>query len=126
MQIHAQAAHSLIGWSHKRPAAVVAASEQQSSIDVGPVFAPKEVKVSLEDRPQAETGPQPAIVQQEGRTRDPVCADDSLVAVNRQQHTQNPTLGWGYGDDPLSTELLSKKPLFYGARRSYGNAPVSA
>ena len=121
MQIRwiARGAHNVIGWSHKRGAAVVAAGDQQSRRDIGPVLAPEEVEVSFEDRPQADTGPQPAIIEQEGRARGPVCANDALVAVNRQQHAWNAALRRRYRDDPLSTELLSKKSLFYGARRSY-------
>jgi hypothetical protein len=121
MQIRliARGAHNGIGWSHKRGAAVVAAGDQQSRGDIGPVLAPEEVEVSFEDRPQADTGPQPAIIEQEGRARGPVCANDALVAVNRQQHAYGAALRRRYRDDPLSTELLSKKSLFYGPRRSY-------
>ena len=109
----------MIGWSHKRGPTVIAAGDQQSRRDIGPVLAPEEVDVSLEDRPQADTGPQPAIIEHEGRARDPVCADDALVAVNRQQHACSASLRRRYRDDPLSTELLTKKSLFYRARRSY-------
>src|SRR5262249_57505061 len=102
-----------MGWGHKRGAAVVAAGNQQSGADVGPVLAPKKLGVSLEDRPQADTGSQPAIIEQEGRARDPVCADDALVAVNRQQHAWYAAMGRRYRDDPLAPELLSQKSLFY-------------
>ena len=64
-------AHNLLGWSHKRGAAVVAACKQQSFAYIGPVLAPKKVEVSFEDRPQADPGPQPAIIEQEGRPRGP-------------------------------------------------------
>src|SRR5712691_7593287 len=121
MQIRwiARGAHSVMGWSHKRGAAVVAAGDHQSRVDIGPVLAPEQVEVSFEDRPQADTGPQPAIIEQEGRARGPVCANDALVAVNRQQHAYSAALRRRHRDDPLSTELLSKKSLFYGPRRSY-------
>src|SRR5215510_9477319 len=115
----ARRAHNVMGWSHKRGAAVVAAGNHQARTDIAPVLAPKKVGVSFEDRPQADTGPQPAVIGQQGGARDPVCADDALVAVNRQQHARNVAIGRRYRDDPLSTELLSKKSLFYGARRSY-------
>src|SRR5882724_13415592 len=114
----ARGAHSVIGWSHKRGVAVVAAGDQQSRVDIGPVPAPEEVEVSVEDRPQAGPCPQPAIIEQEGLARGPVCANDALVAINRQQHADNAALRRRYRDDPLSTELLSKKSLFYGPRRS--------
>src|SRR6267154_1989810 len=114
----ARGAHSVIGWGHKRRAAVMAAGDQQSRGDIGPVLAPEEVEVSFEDRPQADTGPQPAIIKQQGRARGPVSANDALVAVNRQQHAYDAALRRRYRDDPLTTELLSKKSLFYGSRRS--------
>src|SRR6266511_4137037 len=45
MQIRliARGAHNVIGWSHKRGAAVVAAGDQQSRGDICPVLAPEEV-----------------------------------------------------------------------------------
>src|SRR6476469_313110 len=107
------------GWRHKRGATVIAAGEQQSRGGIAPVLAPEEVEISLEDRPQAGTRPEPAIAEHEGRPRDPVCADDALVAVNRQQHAWRASLRRRYRSDPLSTELLTKKSLFYRARRSY-------
>src|SRR6267142_2329773 len=107
------------GWSHKRGPTVIAAGEQQSRGGIAPVLAPEEVEISLEDRPQAGTRPEPAINEHEGRARDPVCADDALVAVNRQQHAWRASLRRRYRDDPLSTELLTKKSLFYRARRPY-------
>ena len=121
MQIRliARDARDVIGRCHKRGAAVAAAGDQQSRVDIGPVLAPEEVEVSFEDRPQTDTGPQPAIIEQEGRARRPVCANDALVAVNRQQHACNAALRRRYRDDPLSAKLLSKKSLFYGPRRSY-------
>src|SRR6516162_5843294 len=114
-----RAARGVIGWGHKRGAALVAPGEQQSGKDVGPVLAPKDVEVSFENRPQADTGPEPAIIEQQRPTRNSVRADDALVAVNRQQHAWNAALGRRYRDDPLSTELLSKKSLLYGSRRSH-------
>src|SRR5258705_9295445 len=115
MQVHliARGAQSVSGRSHKRGAAVVAAGDQQSRVDIGPVLAPEEVEISFEDRPQADTGPQPAIIEQEGRARSPVCANDALVVVNRQQHAYSVARWRRYRDDPLSTELLSKNSLFY-------------
>src|SRR5438132_10174472 len=107
------------GWSHKRGPTVIAAGDQQSRGDIAPVLAPEEVDVSLENRPQAGTRLEPAIIEHEGRARDPVCADDVLVAVNRQQHAGSASLRRRYRDDPLSTELFTKKSLFYRARRSY-------
>jgi hypothetical protein len=65
------------GWSHKRGPTVIAAGDQQSGGDIAPVLAPEEVDVSLENRPQAGTRLEPAIIEQEGRARDPVCADDA-------------------------------------------------
>jgi hypothetical protein len=106
----------VIGWGHKRGPTVITAGDQQSRRDIGPVLTPEEVDVSLEDRPQADTRSEPAIIEHEGRARDPVCADDALVAVDRQQHACTPSLRRRYPDDPLSTELLTKKSLFYRAR----------
>jgi hypothetical protein len=116
----ARGTHGVIGWSYKRGAAVIAAGDQQSRRDIGPVLAPEELDVTLEYRPQADTRAKPAIIEQEGRACDPVCADDALIAVNRQQHACSTSLLRRYRDDPLSTELLTKKSLFYRARRSYG------
>jgi hypothetical protein len=65
---------------------IIAAGEQQSCGGITTVLAPEEVDVSLENRPQAGTRLEPAIIEYEGGTRDPVCADDALVAINRQQH----------------------------------------
>ena len=42
---------------------------------------------------------------------------NALVAVNGKQHTYELSLRRYYRDDPLSMELLSKKSLFYSARR---------
>src|SRR6266850_2106001 len=102
------------GWSHKRAAPVVAAGDQQSRMDISPVLAPKQVSVSFEDSPQADAGPQPAVIEHEGHACDLVCADDALVAVNCQQHAHSAALGRRHRDDPLSTELLSKESFFYG------------
>ena len=115
----ARGTHRVIGWSHKRGPTVIAAGDQQSRRDIGPVLAPEELDVTLEDRPQADARLEPAIIEQEGRACDPVCADDALAAVNRQQHAWSTSLLRRYRDDPLSTELLTKKSLFYRARRSY-------
>jgi hypothetical protein len=79
---------------------------------------PENVDASLEDRPQAGTRPESTIIEHKGRAREPVCAHDTLVAVNRQQHTSSASLRRRYRDDPLSTEVLTKKSLFYRARRS--------
>src|SRR6266404_2472327 len=121
MQIRwiARGTHNVIGRSHKRGAAVVAAGDHQSRVDIGPILAPEQVEVPFEDRPQADTSPQHVIIEHEGRARSPVCANDALVAVNRQQHAYRAALWRRYRDDPLSTELLSKKSLFDGPRRSY-------
>src|SRR5258708_8848475 len=108
-----------MGWSYQRRTAVVGAGKQQSGPDIGLFLAPEKIGVSFEDRPQADTGAQPAIVEQEGFAREPVCADDALVAVDGQQHARNVALGRRHRDDPLPTELLSKKSLFHRARRSY-------
>src|SRR3984957_18264366 len=107
-----------MGRRHDRGAAVVAASDQQSSVYIGPVLAPKQIGISLEHRPHADTGPQQAIVEQERRTCGPVCADDALVAVDGQQQAWGALICRRYRQDPLATELLSKKSLFYGVRRS--------
>jgi hypothetical protein len=79
-------AHNLMGRGHEREAAVVAPGKQQSLAYIDPVPAAKKVEVSFEDRPQADIGLQSAIIEQEGPARDPVCTDNALVAVNRQQH----------------------------------------
>jgi hypothetical protein len=109
----------VIGWSHKRGPAVIAADDQQSRRDVGSVLTPEEVHISLEDRPQAYARPEPAVIEQQRRACDPVGADDALVAVNRQQHALSASLQRRYRNDPLLTELLTKKSFFYRARRSY-------
>jgi hypothetical protein len=49
-------------------------------------FASKKLRISVEYRPQADTGLQPTIIEQEGGSPDSVCADDALVAVHSQQH----------------------------------------
>ena len=77
--MQAAVSHGAIGWSHKRGAAVVAAGKQQSPAYIGPVLAPKKVEVSFEDCPQADTGLQSAIIEQEGPAGDAVCTDDALV-----------------------------------------------
>src|SRR5262249_2969973 len=51
--------------------------------------------------------------------RSTICANDALVPVERQQHACDAALRRRYRDDPLSTELLAKKSLFYGPRRFY-------
>jgi hypothetical protein len=107
----------VIGWGHKRGPAVIAAGDQQSRRDIGPVLTPEEVDVSLEDRPQADTRLETAIIEHEGRARDPVCADNALVSVNRQQHACTSSFRRRYRNDPRSTELLTKKTFFYRARR---------
>ena len=61
----------MIGWSDKRGPTVIAAGDQQSRRDIGPVLAPEEVDVSLENRPQAGTGLEPAIIEHKGRAREP-------------------------------------------------------
>jgi hypothetical protein len=68
----------VIGWGHKRGPTVIAADDQQSRRDIGSVLAPEEVHISFEDRPQADARPEPAVIEQEGRARDPVCADDAV------------------------------------------------
>src|SRR5260370_15022139 len=85
---------------------------------MGAVLESEEVEISLEDHPQADTGPQPAIIEKEGRARGRVGGSVGLVDGNRQQHAYDAALRRRYRDDPLSTELLSKKSLFYGPRRS--------
>src|SRR5262249_1186323 len=67
----------------------------------------------------ADAGAQRTIIEHERRARGPVCADDALVTVDRQQHPDNAALGRRHRDDPVLTELLSKESLFYGARRPY-------
>src|SRR6266403_1199701 len=106
-------------WSHKHGPTVIAAGDQQSRRDIAAVLAPEEVDVSLENRPQAGTGLEPAIIEHEGRARDPVCTDDALASGNRQQHARSASFRRRYRDDPLSTEVLAKKSFFYRARRSY-------
>src|SRR5215469_8806885 len=61
----ARACRGVIGWSDKRRATLIAPGEHQSGKDVGAVLAPKEIEVPFKDRPQADTSPQPPIVEQE-------------------------------------------------------------
>jgi hypothetical protein len=61
--------------------------------EIGPALTPEEAVVSLEDRPQAATRPEPSIIEHRGRASHPICAHDALVAVNRQQHTEAPPSG---------------------------------
>jgi hypothetical protein len=82
---------------------------------------PEEIEISFEEFPQADTGLQPPIIQQENPARGAVYADDALVAVNGQQHTYGLPLRRHYRDDPFSMELLSKKSLFYSARAVSGS-----
>src|SRR6476646_1581994 len=107
----------LIWRSNKCRTAVAAAGNQERRADICSVLAPEEIEISLEEFPQADTGLQPSIIQQEGPARGAVCADNALVAVNGQQHAYELPLRRHYRDDPLSMELLSKKSLFYSARR---------
>ena len=87
--------------------------------DIGRVLAPKERAVLFEQAPQADTGSQPSIIEQERGACGSVCADDALVAVGGQQHAGSAIFRRGNRDDPLSAELLSEKSLFYGARRCH-------
>jgi hypothetical protein len=72
---------------------------------------------SLEYRPQADTGFQPPIIQQEGGSRDSIRADDALVAVYSQQPAGCALLCRRDRHDPLVTKMFSEKPLLYSARR---------
>jgi hypothetical protein len=110
--------HRAIGWSDKRGPTIIAAGDQQPHGEIDPVPVPKNVDVSLEDRPQAGTCPESTIIEHKGCAREPVCAHDTLAAVNRQQHVLSASLRRRYRDDPLSTEVLTKKSLFYRACRS--------
>src|SRR5206468_3863401 len=50
-----------------------------------PFLASTELEFSFKCRPQADTGLQPTIIEQEGCARDSVCADDTPVAIDGQQ-----------------------------------------
>src|SRR5258708_13020893 len=63
------------GWSHKRGPTVIAAGDQQPRRDIGPVLAPEEVDVSLENRPQAGTRLEPATIAHERPAPPPPCPD---------------------------------------------------
>src|SRR5258708_5014758 len=110
---------SRFGWRHKRGPTVIAAGDQQSRGDIAPVLTPEQVDVSFENRPQTGTCREPAIIEDKEGAGDPVRADYALVAVNRQQHARSASFRRRYRDNPLSTELLTKKSFFYRARRSY-------
>src|SRR6476646_2890673 len=97
--------------------AVATTGNQEWRADICSVLAPEEIEISLEEFPQADADLHPSIIQQEGPARGAVCADDALVAVNGQQDTNEMALRRYYRDDPLSMKLLSKKSLFYSARR---------
>ena len=107
----------LVRWSNKCRTAVTSAGNQERRADICSGFAPEEIEISFEEFPQADTGLQRPIIQQEGPARCTVCADDALVAVNGQQHAYELPLRRHYRDDPLSMKLLSKKSLFYSPRR---------
>jgi hypothetical protein len=104
----APSGESLVGRRYERRAAVVAASDYQSRHDIATVLASKKLGFSLEYRPQADTGLQPTIIEQEGGSRDSVCADDPLVAVHSQQHARCALLCWRDRHDPLVTKMLSE------------------
>src|SRR6516164_6888867 len=103
--------------SNKCRTAVTSAGNQERSANICSVLVPEEIEISFEEFPQADTGLQRPIIQQEGPARGAVCADDALVAVNGQQHPYGLPLPRYHRNDPLSMELLSKKSLFYSPRR---------
>ena len=76
---------TLDGRRHQGSAAVVAIGDHQARGDIGPVLAPKEVDIPFEYRPKADIRLETAIIEQEGRARDAVCTDNTLVAVHCQQ-----------------------------------------
>jgi hypothetical protein len=80
---------SLIGRRHQCGAAVVAASDHQSRREIGSVLAPKYRDVSLEYRPQTDTGLQPSIIKQERRACDTV--RDPQVAVRGRNVLRAPS-----------------------------------
>ena len=112
----------MIRRSNKCRIAVGTARNLEHRADICSVLAPEEIEISFEEFPQADTGLQPPIFQQEDPARGAVYANDALVAVNGQQDTSGLPLGRHYRDDPLSMELLSKKSLFYTARRLCGKS----
>jgi hypothetical protein len=111
-------AQSALRRRYERRAIFIAAGDHESGRDIGGVLAPKQREISFKYAPQADTGHQPAIIEQEARARGPVCAD-ALAAVHGQQHTVDARLVRPDHDDPLSVELLSEKSLFYRARRRH-------
>ena len=100
---------SLIGRRHERGAAVIAAGDHQSRRDVGSVVAPKYRDVSLEYRPQTDTGLQPSIIKLQRRACDTV--RDPQVAVHVPQRAQGSLFGYGYWPI-VRTTLLSGRVLF--------------
>src|SRR6516164_7698843 len=109
----------LIRRSNKCRTAVVSAGNEERRADICSILAPEEIEISFEKFPQADTGLQRPIIQQERPARGAVCSDDALVAVNGQQHTYELPLRWHYRDDPLPMKLPSKKSLFYSERRLF-------
>src|SRR6516162_3607318 len=99
--------------SNKCRTAVTSAGNQERSANICSVLVPEEIEISFEEFPQADTGLQRPIIQQEGPARGAVCAQDALVGIDGQQNAYELPLRGHYGDDPLSMELLSKKSLFY-------------
>jgi hypothetical protein len=95
------------------------ASDYQLGGDVGFFLASKEFEVSLEYRTHVNTGFETTIIEQEVSARGSVSADDVLVAVHRQQHARLILVRGRDRNDPIVTKVLSKRPLFYGARRVY-------
>jgi hypothetical protein len=93
------------------------ASAYQLCGDIGLILPSKEFEVSLEYRPQADTGFEPAIIEQEVSARGSVSTDDVLVAIHCQQHAGRILLRWRDCNHPILTKVLSKKPFFYGACR---------
>ena len=112
-----RSAHGVLRRRHEGWAALAAAGEEQLRIGIGLVLAPKEVGVPLEDRPQADAGVEPVIIEHEGPARDPAGPDNPLAGVDRQQHAGSAAVERRDRDDPLPTMLLAKESLFYGAPR---------
>ncbi len=106
----------MIGWGHKCGPAVIAAGDQQSRRDIGPVLTPEEVTSRSKIDHKLIPARSPRSSSMRDARGDPVCADNALVAINRQQHACTPSRRRCDCDDPLSKELLTKISLFYRVR----------
>src|SRR6516162_4546341 len=112
-------ARSPLGGSHQRRPSLVAPGDDEQRRDIARILPPKKRAVLFKEVPQADTGAQRAIVEQERSARGSVCADNALAAIDGEQHACGALVRRRNRDDPLSTELLPEKPFLYGARRRH-------